>query len=298
MLSPFEETLLAALMVLIMLGMGSALTFKDLRLSMRQPQAILIGFCSQYLLMPVLAFLLARGLGLSGPQTLGLILVGCMPGGTTSNIFAYFSRSLLSLSILMTLCSTLAAVIMVPSLLSLYTSGLEASLRIPPKEVVSLLFVLLVPTLLGMWLRRRNANLGAVIELLGGVLGVVVIVFLLATWVPRNWLLLLATPWPVFAAVILLGLFGFLTGYGFSRLWRLPPLRARTVSLETGIQNGPLAALIVTLSFQGEQQQLILLMPVLYSLFIVLNSSVVMVFYRRQTLAEERARDQAKVETN
>lgn len=298
MLSPFEETLLAVLMVLIMLGMGSALTFKDFRLSMRKPRAIVIGFSSQYLLMPLLAFLLARVLNLTGPQTLGLILVGCMPGGTTSNIFAYFSRSLLSLSILMTLCSTLVAVVMVPGLLSVYTSGLEDSLRIPPGEVISLLFVLLVPTFIGMWLRRRNANLGAVIELMGGVLGVVVIVFLLATWVPRNWMLLVETPWTVFVAVILLGLFGFLSGYGFSRLWRLEPLRARTVSLETGIQNGPLAALIVTLSFQGEQQQLILLMPVLYSVFIVLNSTVVMAFYRRRTLAEERARDQAKVETN
>ncbi|MCH8551618.1 MAG: bile acid:sodium symporter family protein [Natronospirillum sp.] len=298
MLSPLEETLLAVMMIVIMLGMGSSLTFKDFRLSLRSPQAVAVGFASQYLLMPLIAFLLARLLGLTGPQTVGLVLIGCMPGGTTSNIFAYFSKSLLSLSIIMTVCSTLAAIIMVPLLMEFYTSGVDDSLRIPPGEVIALLFVLLIPTLLGMWLRRKNANIGAVIELIGSLIGVFVIVFLVVTWAPRNWQLLLDTPWQVFFAVILVGLIGFAFGYVFARVLRLAPQKARTVSLETGIQNGPLAALIVTIAFSGELQQLVLLMPVLYSLFIVLNSTVVTLFYRRLTRREETARDQAKIEPN
>ncbi|MEX0584523.1 MAG: transporter, partial [Natronospirillum sp.] len=68
MLSPLEETLLALMMVVIMYGMGSSLTFKDFRLSLRHPQAVAVGFASQYLLMPLIAFLLATVLGLSGPQ--------------------------------------------------------------------------------------------------------------------------------------------------------------------------------------------------------------------------------------
>ena len=296
MLSPLEETLLAAMMIVIMLGMGASLTFKDFRLSLRHPQAVAVGFASQYVLMPLIAFTLARFLGLTGPQTVGLVLVGCMPGGTTSNVFAYFSKSLLSLSIIMTVCSTIGAVIMVPILMELYTAGVDDSLRIPPTEIISLLFVLLIPTLLGMWLRRKNPNVGAVTELIGSVIGVIVIVFLVVTWAPRNWELLLNTRWQVFAAVILIGLIGFGFGYVFSRVLRLNPQKARTVSLETGIQNGPLAALIVTLAFAGELQQQVLLMPVLYSLFIVLNSSWVTVLYRKWTRREELARDQAKIE--
>ena len=296
MLSPFEESLLSIMMVIIMFGMGASLTFKDFKLSMRHPQAIGIGFLSQYLLMPFIAFALAWLLNLSTEQTVGLVLMGCMPGGTTSNIFAYFSKSLLSLSIMMTICSTLAGFILVPIWMALYTQGIDDAFRIPPDQIARLLFLLLIPTLLGMWLRRKNANVGAIIELMGGLLGAVVILFLVVTWAPRNWRLLMETSWQVYAAVILLGLVGFLFGYLFSRVMKLSPQKARTVSLETGIQNGPLAALIVIMTFAGETQQLILLIPVMYSLFIVLNSTWVTLLYRKITYREEQARDQAKVE--
>ncbi|AMD02680.1 MULTISPECIES: bile acid:sodium symporter [Halomonas] len=296
MLSPLEESLLSIMMVIIMFGMGSSLTFKDFRLAMRHPQAVGVGFASQYMLMPLIAFLLSRVLNLTPEQTVGLVLIGCMPGGTTSNIFAYFSKSLLSLSIMMTICSTLAGFVMVPLLMEFYTQGIDDAFRIPPDQIARLLFVLLIPTLIGMWLRRKNSNIGAVIELMGGILGAIVILFLVVTWVPRNWRLLVETGWEVYAAVILIGLIGFAFGYLFSRVLRLNPQKARTVSLETGIQNGPLAALIVIMTFADETQQLILLIPVMYSLFIVINSTFATVFYRRWTRREELARDQAKVE--
>lgn len=296
MLSPLEETLLSVMMVIIMFGMGSSLTFKDFRLALRHPQAVGVGFTSQYLLMPLIAFLLSRVLNLSIEQTVGLVLIGCMPGGTTSNIFAYFSKSLLSLSIMMTICSTLAGFIMVPLLMAFYTQGVDDAFRIPPDQIARLLFVLLIPTLIGMWLRRKNSNLGAVIELAGGILGAIVIIFLVVTWVPRNWRLLVETGWEVYTAVILIGLIGFAFGYIFARVLKLNPQKARTVSLETGIQNGPLAALIVIMTFADETQQLILLIPVMYSLFIVINSTIATLFYRRWTRREELERDQAKVE--
>lgn len=296
MLSSLEETLLSVMMIIIMFGMGCSLTFKDFRIALRKPQAIGVGFASQYLLMPFIAFSLSRILNLSVEQTVGLILIGCMPGGTTSNIFAYFSKSLLSLSIMMTICSTLAGFIMVPILMEIYTQGIDDTFRIPPDQIFRLLFLLLIPTLLGMWLRRKNANIGAVCELTGSILGALVIIFLVVTWAPRNWKLLLETSWEVYAAVILVGIIGFAFGYLFSRGLRLEAQKARTVSLETGIQNGPLAALIVIMTFSGETQQMILLIPVMYSLFIVLNSTAVTFVYRQLTFKEELARDQAKIE--
>jgi len=296
MLTPIEEGLLAVMMIVIMLGMGSSLTFKDFRIAMRHPQAIAVGFASQYLIMPLIAFALAQAFSLTGPQTIGLVLMGCMPGGTTSNIFAYFSKSLLSLSIMMTVCSTIGAVFLVPILMELYTSGVEGNLRIPPAQIASLLFVLLLPTFIGMWLRKKNPNKGAVTEMIGGLIGVIVIVFLMVTWIPRNYQLLFDTAFGVFAAVILLGVIGFAFGYGFARTLKLDPRKARTVSLETGIQNGPLGALIVIMVFSGETQQQILVMPVMYSLFIVITSTFATLYYRRWTHQEELARDQAKVE--
>ena len=155
--------------------------------------------------------------------------------------------------------------------------------------------MLLVPTVIGMILRKTNPNIGATIELVGSLLGVFVIIFLIGSWVPRNYQLLLTTPWPVFFAAIGLGLIGMLCGYWLARLLKQDNNRSRTISLETGIQNGPLAVLIVTVTFKGEQQQQVLLIPVLYSLFIVLTSSAITLLYRKNSTREALARDSAKV---
>jgi BASS family bile acid:Na+ symporter len=295
MLSDFETKLLSVMMIFIMLGMGASLTFKDFALALRKPAGVGIGLVTTYVLTPLVGVTLATLLQLPPAYAVGLILMACLPGGTTSNIFNYFSKGVLSLSILMTVVSTLFAVLLVPLTLGLLTANIEGEWRVPPGNVAQVLFVLLVPTVIGMLLRKWNANVGAVIEMLGGLLGVVVIVFLVATWVPRNHQLLATTPWQVYAGAIGLGLCGFLVGYAFARLVRQDGRRARTIALETGIQNGPLGVLIVLLTFTGTQQQEVLLIPVLYSLFIVLSSSAVTVWFRRITTREELARDAAKV---
>lgn len=297
MLTDFETKLLGVMMMVIMLGMGASLTFKDFRIAFRKPQGILVGLVCQYAIMPFLGYLLAVGLGLPPALAIGLILVGCMPGGTTSNIFTYFSKGSLALSIMMTICSTLAAVAMVPVLLSFYSGlgGLPAEYTVPASNVAQVLVVLIVPTVIGMLLRQWSANVGATVELVGGMLGIVVILFLVITWVPRNHALLATTAAPVYVAALGLGLFGIALGYAMARLLRQDEVRSRTIALETGIQNGPLAVLIVLLTFQGQMQQDALLIPVLYSLFIVLTSSAITLWFRRITTREEMARDRAKV---
>ena len=299
MLTDLETRLLGVMMMVIMLGMGASLTFKDFRIAFRKPQGILVGLLCQYVIMPFLGYLLAVLLGLPPALAIGLILMGCMPGGTTSNIFTYFSKGTLALSIMMTICSTLVAVAMVPVLLEFYSQlkGLPSEYTVPAGNVAQVLVVLIVPTVIGMLLRKWNPNVGATVELLGGFLGIVVILFLVVTWVPRNHALLATTPFSVYFASIGLGLIGMLLGFGLSRLLRQDPRRSRTIALETGIQNGPLAVLIVLLTFQGDMQQQALLIPVLYSLFIVLTSSAVTVWFRGITTREELARDRAKVPT-
>ncbi len=299
MLTEQETRLLGVMMMLIMLGMGASLTFKDFRIAFKKPKGILIGLLCQYGIMPFLAYTLALVLGLPPALAIGLILMGCMPGGTTSNIFTYFSKGVLALSIMMTICSTLVAVVMVPLLLEFYSgfAGLPSAYTVPAGNVALVLVVLIVPTLIGIFVRKWNPNVGATVELIGGALGIVVILFLILTWVPRNHLLLATTPWYVYFAAIGLGLMGMLLGYFLARVLKQDTLRARTIALETGIQNGPLAILIVLLTFKDEMQQQVLIVPVLYSLFIVLTSSAITVWFRRITTREELARDRAKVST-
>jgi bile acid transporter len=296
MVTEFETKLLGIMMMVIMMGMGASLTWRDFLIAFRKPRGVLIGIVCQYGIMPFLGFSLAMLLGFPPALAVGLILMACMPGGTTSNIFAYFSKGVLALSIMMTSVSTLVALVMVPALLEFYSqaASISGDFKIPASNVAQVLVVLLVPTLIGMALRRFNPNVGATIELLGGFLGILVILFLVVTWIPRNYQLLLTTPWTVYFASIGLGLIGMSLGYALSRLMRQDANRSRTIALETGIQNGPLAVLIVTLSFTGPMQQDILLIPVLYSLFIVISSSFVTMAFRRRSDREALARDKAK----
>jgi len=279
MVGPLEQALMALMIAVIMLGMGASLTPRDFTSALRRPYGLAIGLMSQYGFMPLIAFTLALTLPVSEPVKIGLLIMGCMPGGTTSNIFTYFSKGNLALSVLMTVNSTVFGVLLIPLLLVVYAAGLDVD--IPSENIVVTLVLLLVPVAIGMALRRWNANVGALVELGGSALGILFIVFLLVSWVPRNWGFLLGTPASVFVAAIALGLVGFLFGYGLSRLLRLHPRNARTIALETGIQNGPLAVALVVLTFAGQQQQEVLAIPVLYSLFIVITSSILTIWFRR-----------------
>jgi bile acid:Na+ symporter, BASS family len=291
----FEQAVLVAMIFVIMLGMGASLTPRDFLLALKRPYGMLIGLVSQYGFMPLIGLVLAMTLPVSDPIKIGILIMGCMPGGTTSNIFTYFSRGNLALSVLMTVNSTIIGIAAIPLLIVSYVAILtatgELSIVVPTQNIIVTIVLLLVPVAIGMGIRRLNANVGALVELVGSALGLIFILLLLVTWVPRNWQFLMNTPASVFVGAIGLGLLGFLFGYLLSTALKLHPRNARTIALETGIQNGPLAIAIVAFTFvgplQGIQQQ-VMAVPALYSLFIVISSTVLTIWFRRANTAEEQ----------
>jgi BASS family bile acid:Na+ symporter len=222
---------------------------------------------------------------------LGALIMGSVPAGTTSNLFTYFSKGNLALSVTMTVNSTLWAFVMTPAVLFIYSNflGLDESLSVEFGELALVIFGLIVPVGLGMLVRRLSANVGAVLELIGGVFGLIFIPFLIIIWVPRNWELLMTTEWPTYVVAIGMGLVGITVAYYLAKLIRMHPMNARTISLETGINNGPLAiAVIVAVYIDNPGVDQILLVPALYSLFIVLISTGVTLVFRRANLAAEQ----------
>ena len=290
MVGEFEQAILALMIFVIMLGMGASLTPRDFLLALKRPYGLMIGVVSQYGFMPFIGFLLITLLPLPSAIAVGVLIMACMPGGTTSNIFTYFSKGNLALSVLMTVTSTVTGVVLIPIILVLYATALD--LEIPRENIIITLILLLVPVAIGMGLRKLNANVGAVTEFLGSALALFFILFLLVSWVPRNWQFLMTTTPATYVAAIGLGLFGILIGYGFARALRLHPRNARTVALETGIQNGPLAIAIIAFTFAGDEAQSYMAVPALYSLFIVIVSTLVtLVFRRANTTAEQKMPD-------
>ncbi|KGA06249.1 MAG: hypothetical protein K9G08_02475 [Pontimonas sp.] len=294
----FEQTLLRIFILIIMFGLGAGLTPKDFGLAIRRPWGLIIGWLTQFGIMPLTAYLLVVAVLLpfsQGPGVLfialGALIMGSVPAGTTSNLFTYFSKGNLALSVTMTVNSTLWAFIMTPFMLWIYSSLLEfdESLSIEFGELAIVIVGLVIPVGLGMLVRRLSANAGAILELVGGVFGLLFIPFLIAIWVPRNWQLLLTTEWPTYAVAIGLGVVGITVAYIIATAIRLHPMNARTIALETGIQNGPLAiAVIVAVYIDNPGLDSILLIPALYSLFIVLISTVVTLIFRRANVAEEQ----------
>jgi BASS family bile acid:Na+ symporter len=294
----FEQTLLRVFIIIIMFGLGAGLTPRDFGLAIRRPWGLVIGWVTQFGIMPLTAYLLVVAVLLpftQGPEVafiaLGALIMGSVPAGTTSNLFTYFSKGNLALSVTMTINSTLWAFIMTPLMLFIYSRflNLDESLNIEFGELALVIVGLVIPVGLGMLVRRLSANAGAVLELIGGIFGILFIPFLIAIWVPRNWQLLLTTEWPTYAVAIGLGVVGITAAYFIAKAIRLHPMNARTVALETGIQNGPLAiAVIVAVYIDNPGLDSILLVPALYSLFIVLISTVVTLIFRRANVAEEQ----------
>jgi BASS family bile acid:Na+ symporter len=286
MVGPLEQAILALIIFVIMLGMGASLTPRDFMLAFKRPYGLMIGIVSQYGFMPFIGFLLALTLPVSDPIKIGILIMSSMPGGTTSNIFTYFSKGNLALSVLMTVTSTIFGVVLIPIVLVIYAGALDVD--IPRENIIATLVLLLVPVAIGMVLRKLNANVGAVTEFMGSMLAIFFIAFLIVSWIPRNFTFLMETGWATYAASIALGIIGITVGYLFAKALKLHPRNARTVGLETGIQNGPLAIAIIAFTFSGVEQQSVNAVPVLYSLFIVIVSTLVTLYFRRANTAAEQ----------
>jgi len=282
MLTPIEKIGLAVMIFVLMFGMGATLTWTDFARTLKKPKALIIGFLSQFGIMPALAFGLAKIFNLPDAVALSLILVGCTPGGTTSNLFSYYSKGDVALSIAMTTASTLGAVVMMPLLLLTYGSAYgKTQFPLPYGNIISTLVITLIPVVIGMYVRKLHHRAAQICEKAGGWAGILVIAFLMGEFFIRNGQLLREAPMGVFASAVLLGLVGFLFGYFAGFFTGLTPKQSRTVALETGIQNTPLTMALIIASFPLAQQQQALLLPILYAVFIVIDSVLVSILFRQ-----------------
>src|SRR5699024_10290339 len=139
------------LLGIIMFGMGLTLTLDDFKSIGKQPKSVLIGVVAQYTIMPLLAFGLATAFQLPAEVAVGVILVGCCPGGTASNVMTFLAKGNTALSVAVTAVSTLLAPILTPSLILLLASKW---LPVSAGEMfISIVQVVLIPIILGLVVR-------------------------------------------------------------------------------------------------------------------------------------------------
>lgn len=234
-------------LAVIMLGMGLTLTVDDFRAIGRMPRAVALGFAAQFSVMPFLGWAMGRLFALETPYAVGLILVSCCPGGTASNVVTYLARANVALSVVMTMCSTFAAVIMTP----LLTSWLAGTLvRVDGWGLFWSTFqVVVLPVVIGVWVNRLAPRAVQRAQLVLPLVSVVVIALICASIIGGSAAAVKGAAWRLLGAVFGLHAGGFLLGYLAARVLRFDLTAARTVSIEVGMQNSGLGVVLARKHF-------------------------------------------------
>lgn len=282
MLSELDKLLVAALTLVLMVGMGASLTLEDYARAARRPGAVLVGLLSQFGWMPLLAYFAIDRFGLEGTDALGLLLMACTSGGNASNMFAYFAGADVALSITMTAVSTLASVVLMPTLLFVYASSLaETRMEVPYLAVMGTLLAMLLPIALGMWVRHRSEEAARKVERVGSVSGALLLIVLLVTSVSDQIDLVLTAEDASLLACASVAGSGMILGYIAARVAGLGAKQRQAVSLETGVQNAPLAIAVVLATFPEAEQDALLKMPFLYAMTALCVGTLATLAYRR-----------------
>jgi BASS family bile acid:Na+ symporter len=230
-----------------MLGMGITLSLDDFRGVMRMPGAVASGVGAQFIIMPFLGWSIAHLLNLPVHLAVGLILVSCCPGGTASNVVAYLARANVALSVLMTMCSTFAAVLLTPWLTKFYAGTL-----VPVdawKLFLDTVKVVLLPVLAGLGLHHLFPKSLKYVLPVAPPIAVIAIVLICAAIIGKDAAEIRESGKTLVLAVALLHFGGFSLGYLAARALGYEQLIRRTVSIEVGMQNSGLGAVLARGNF-------------------------------------------------
>ena len=270
------KALIVPLLGVVMFGMGMTLTANDFLNVLRRPLPVFLGVAMQFLLMPLAAWALATAAGLPAQLAVGLILVGCSPGGTASNVICYLAKGDVALSITLTMASTLLAVVATPLLTLLYAGE---TVPVPALDILITVFkIIFLPVLLGVlanhFFHRALSPLHRVFPLLS-VASIVLIIMII---VALNHDSLASVASGVAAVVVLHNAIGLLGGYWMPSWLGRDKRECRTLAIEVGMQNSGLAVALAVKYFSASAA----LPGALFSIWHNLSGSLLAGIWRRQ----------------
>ena len=240
-------TLINILLGVVMFGMGLATRLEDFKVVFARPKDIAIGCAAQFTVMPALAWALARLFGLDEALTVGVILVGCCPGGTASNVMTYLAKGDLALSVGMTGVSTILAPFLTPAL-TLLLAGKTVEVN-ALAMFVGILWVVILPICLGFAAKRFCPKATERAVRFMPTVSSVAIATIIALVVAANAKRLATGGLAVFVVVILHNLCGLALGYLLAAALRLAEPKRRALCIEVGMQNSGLAASLAAAHF-------------------------------------------------
>lgn len=294
-LSPLVDKAISCITIIIlfitMVSLGCTMEISKIKAHILKPKGVAIAVVAQYGIMPLTAFTLAKVFQLGSIESVTVLICGCCPGGNLSNIFALALKGDMNLSIVMTTCSTVLALGMMPLLLYLYCQGLSnMENAVPYGGIIIALAMTLVPCAIGIFLNARAPQYSKIIIRAG------MSILLLASVAIAvlSGMVIGSTIWSVLSPTLIgtaafMPLTGYLLGYILSSLFRLNEKCKRTVSMETGCQNIQLCSTILKVAFPAEVIGPLYLFPLIYILFQAGEALLFIVLFRYY----ERMRPQA-----
>ncbi|MGB8483549.1 MAG: bile acid:sodium symporter family protein, partial [Acinetobacter bohemicus] len=232
---------------IIMFGMGMTMTVDDFKGVLHSPKAVVIGVVAQFMLMPGLAYLLCQLFQLPPAIAIGVILVGCCPGGTASNVITYMAKGNTALSVACTSVSTILAPILTPAVFYLLASQwIEINAM---SMLGSILQVVLFPIILGLIVRSvLKQKVETYIQVMP-LISVLAIVAIVAAIIAGSKTQILESGLLILAVVALHNGLGYLLGFGASRLFKLPYADSKAIAIEVGMQNSGLGVALAAVHF-------------------------------------------------
>ncbi|ASK28001.1 bile acid:sodium symporter family protein [Neisseria chenwenguii] len=235
------------LLGVIMFGMGLTLSPSDFKIIGKYPKAVVVGVIAQFAIMPLTAYALTRALQLPSEIAIGVILVGCCPGGTASNVITYLARGNVALSVAVTSVTTLLAPVFTPAIFLLLAHEM---LDIQASAIfVSILKMVLLPIVLGViahkFFRSQTEKAAGLLPMVS----VVAIVLIIGAVVGASKGKIIESGLLIFGVVVLHNGIGYLLGFFAAKLCKLPYDAQKTLAIEVGMQNSGLGAALAAAHF-------------------------------------------------
>ncbi len=235
------------LLMVVMFGMGLTMRQEDFVEVLHQPKAIGIGCAAQFVVMPLLAFVLSKLFALPEELAVGVMLVGTCPGGTASNVMTYMAKGDVALSVGMTTVSTLLAPFLTPLLTWLY---LRANVQVDAISMfLSIIQVVIVPIALGFLINRCFERYTQPVASVLPLVSVVAICIIIGYVIDANDEKLMTCGLLIIVVVMLHNLLGYTLGFLIGRLIGLSDSKRNAIAIEVGMQNSGLATSLATTAF-------------------------------------------------
>ncbi|SKA69956.1 bile acid:sodium symporter family protein [Succinivibrio dextrinosolvens] len=288
---------ISILLGIVMFGMGLTLSPHDFSEVFKRPIQVVIGMVGQFVIMPTLAFVLVMFLNLPPEIASGVMLVGCCPGGTASNVMSFIGKGDVPLSVTITACTTLLAPVVTPALFYFFASQW---INIDPYSMfISIIQIVILPIIAGVFLNFLFRDTVSKVVVCLPMVSVFAIISIVAAVVAASAERLASTGLLIFAVVVLHNCLGYVFGYSLAKLFRMKLAQKKTLAIEIGMQNSGLSvALANKLAMTGAVDPIAAVPGAIFSVWHNISGTIIATLFANMSDKEEISEETEQVSSH